>query len=176
MLATITGTVAGVFPNPEALLRCAGAVLIEAMPSGKSSSTDASFGSVRLSRHRLVLSVWGIGLGHDCAVRPDGGKPCPAEGNWPRLGGRMGNRLIFWGMFVCLALLAVEVSLLAVTGSWFALVVMLAAVGGVVAAIYLKVRQVNRSGGPHPIARLDWAEGMSRGRPNGSSGPVPEED
>ena len=65
----------------------------------------------------------------------------------------MGNRLIFWGMFVCLALLAVEVSLLAVTGSWFALMVMLAAVGGVAAAIYLKVRQVNRSGGPHPIAR-----------------------
>ena len=88
--AAATGTVVGVFPNPEALLRCAGDVLIEAMPRGKSSSTDASFGIVRLSRHRLVLSVWGIGLGHDCVVRPDGGKPCPAEGNWPRWGAAWG--------------------------------------------------------------------------------------
>ena len=44
----------------------------------------------------------------------------------------------------CLALLAMEMSHLALTGNWFALMVMLAAVCGLPAAICARVRRVDR--------------------------------
>ncbi len=59
----------------------------------------------------------------------------------------MGNRVILWGLWFCLSLLAIEISLLAVTGNWLALSVTLAGLGGVVAATYLK-------GGPKERRRL----------------------
>jgi hypothetical protein len=60
----------------------------------------------------------------------------------------MVNRVILWGLWVCLALLAAELALLAVSGNWFVLTVTLVAVGGVAAAIYATVRQVERSRRP----------------------------
>jgi len=56
----------------------------------------------------------------------------------------MGNRVILWGLWACLALLAIEISLLAVTQNWLALSVTLAGLGGVVAATYLKGRPKER--------------------------------
>ena len=52
----------------------------------------------------------------------------------------MGNRAIVWGLWVCLALLAIEMCLLAATQNWLALSVALAVLGGVVAATYVKGR------------------------------------
>ena len=56
----------------------------------------------------------------------------------------MGNRVILWGLWVCLALLAIEICLLAATRNWLALSVTLAGVGGVVVATYLKGRPKRR--------------------------------
>ena len=56
----------------------------------------------------------------------------------------MGNRVILWGLWFCLSLLAIEISLLAVTGNWLALSVTLAGLGGVVAATYLTGRPKER--------------------------------
>ena len=69
---------------------------------------------------------------------------------------RMGNRVIIWGMGVCLALLALELSVLAVAGNLFALTVTLGAVGAMAAATYLKVRQMDHSRRP----RLYGARGV----------------
>lgn len=56
----------------------------------------------------------------------------------------MGNRVILWGLWFCLSLLAIEISLLAVTANWLALSVTLAGLGGEVAATYLKGRPKER--------------------------------
>jgi hypothetical protein len=65
---------------------------------------------------------------------------------WPVLGKLecMGNRVILWGLWFCLVLLAIEISLLAATRNWLALSVTLAGLGGVVAATYLKGRPKER--------------------------------
>ena len=60
----------------------------------------------------------------------------------------MGSRVTVWGMRVCLALLALELSVLAVAGNVLVMTVTLGAVGAVVAAIYLKVRQLDYSRRP----------------------------
>ena len=60
----------------------------------------------------------------------------------------MGNRAIIWGMWLCLALLALELCLLAVAGNMFAVTVTLGAVGAAAAATYLKVRQLDHSRRP----------------------------
>ena len=57
----------------------------------------------------------------------------------------MEHRVLLWGLWVCLALLAIELSLMAVTRNWLALTLTLAAVGAVAAATYLKVRQMDHS-------------------------------
>jgi hypothetical protein len=57
----------------------------------------------------------------------------------------MEHRVLLWGLGVCLALLAIELSLMAVTRNWLALTLTLAAVGAVAAATYLKVRQMDHS-------------------------------
>ena len=59
--------------------------------------------------------------------------------------GRMEHRVLLWGLGVCLALLAIELSLMAVTRNWLALTLTLAAVAAVAAATYLKVRQMDHS-------------------------------
>jgi len=56
----------------------------------------------------------------------------------------MGNRVILGGLWFSLALLAIEVSLLAATRNWLAVGVTLASVGSVVAATYLKGRPKGR--------------------------------
>jgi hypothetical protein len=53
----------------------------------------------------------------------------------------MASRAILWGMWACLALLAMEVALLAMTRSWVALAVTVLAVGGVAAATAVTVRR-----------------------------------
>ena len=67
-----------------------------------------------------------------------------------KLGG-LGRPVIFWGLWVCLGLLFIELSLMAVTGNWLALMATLAAVGGVTAATYAKARPRRAR-----QARLEW--------------------
>jgi hypothetical protein len=56
----------------------------------------------------------------------------------------MGNRVILWGLRFCLALLAIEVSLLVAAQNWLALSVTLTSLGSVVAATYLQGRPKGR--------------------------------
>ena len=58
--------------------------------------------------------------------------------------GRTQWPLTLGGLWLCLALLTIEISLLAVTQNWLALSVTLAGLGGVVAATYLTGRPRER--------------------------------
>jgi hypothetical protein len=50
----------------------------------------------------------------------------------------VGNRVLLWGLAVCLGLLAVELTILVMTRNWFAIALTLAAVAAVVAAAFAR--------------------------------------
>ena len=53
-------------------------------------------------------------------------------------GQSVGNRVLVWGLALCLGLLAVELTILAMTRNWFAIALTLAPVAGVVAAAFAR--------------------------------------
>src|SRR6476620_10332003 len=53
----------------------------------------------------------------------------------------MGNRVILWGVGVCLVLLLIELSVLAATGNWLAVSATVVALAGVVVATLVMIRR-----------------------------------
>ena len=56
----------------------------------------------------------------------------------------MGNRVILWGVGVCLILLLIELSVLAATGNWLAVSATGVALAGVVVATLVMIRPRGR--------------------------------
>ena len=54
---------------------------------------------------------------------------------------RTGNRVILWGVGVCLVLLLIELSVLAATGNWLAVSATVVALAGVVAPTLVRLRR-----------------------------------